>query len=255
MVTDNYPKTTVVSVVSHGQQHLVAQLLSDIDRYWNTRDVSVILTINIPEELEFSETHFTFPLLVVRNDEPKGFGANHNAAFDLSSADMFCVLNPDIRATRDPLPRLRKRLANNQRLGLVAPKIMNPEGGIEDSARRALTPTRLLRRVILRKRGPEYTVASSKNIYPDWVAGMFMLVRSRDFANVGGFNERYFMYCEDADLCLRLWFAGRGVSLVGATRVVHAAHRASHGSLKHLMWHISSMVRFFRTFRRPRHAN
>lgn len=243
---DNSP-TTVVSVVSHGQGDLVAQLLQDIDRHWDTRHLSVIVTVNVPERLPFDEKRFRFPVLIVRNSRPRGFGANHNRAFKLSCADLFCVLNPDIRATHDPLPALQRALLSRRRLGLVAPKIFNPEGTVEDSARRVLTPGRILRRVLLRRREPEYPIAAPRPLHPDWVAGMFMLVRSRAFAEVGGFDERYFMYCEDADLCVRLWHRGLGVELVPAGRVVHAARRASHASLKHLYWHFTSLLRFFLT--------
>lgn len=239
--------TTTISIVSHGQGTLVARLLADIERHWDTHDLSVIVTVNVPETLPFDERRFAFPVLVVRNDRPRGFGANHNRAFKLSCADLFCVLNPDIRAPRDPLPALRRQLLRRRRLGLVAPRILGPEGAVEDSARRVLTPGRILRRVLRRRREPDYPLAERRPLCPDWVAGMFMLVRARAFAEVGGFDERYFMYCEDADLCVRLWHSGHGVELVPAGRVVHAARRASHTSIKHLYWHITSLLRFFLT--------
>lgn len=249
MTKNLYPPATVLSVVSHGQGDLVAQLLRDIDDSWDVRNLSVVLTVNVPESLPFDESAFGFPVLVVRNDKPKGFGANHNAAFELSYGALFCVLNPDIRARRDPLPALRQRLADRNRLALVAPKILSPDGEPEDSARRALTPGRILRRTLLRRREDVYTPPVDERLHPDWVAGMFMLLRARDFAAVGGFNERYFMYCEDADLCVRLWFIGRGVECVPECTVVHDAQRASHSSVKHLYWHVTSLLRFFLTFR------
>lgn len=256
MAQGSHQPTTVISVVSHRQGDLVRQLFLDMDRHWDTRRVSVILTVNVPETLPFEASQFSFPVLVVRNNQPQGFGANHNQAFQTSCADLFCVLNPDIRAHRDPLPALRQTLLNRDRLALVAPKIHGPEGGVEDSARRLLTPGRILRRVVLRQRESEYAIGDAAYLHPDWVAGMFMLVNARAFAEVGGFDERYFMYCEDADLCMRLWQSRQGVELLPAGHVVHDAARTSHSNLKHLYWHISSLLRFFFTAggRRPGYA-
>lgn len=257
MAQRNHQPTTVISVVSHGQGDLVQQLFRDMERYWDTRHLSVIVTVNVPETLPFDDAGFSFPVLIVRNDQPQGFGANHNQAFGLSCAELFCVVNPDIRATRDPLPALRRTLLSRDRLALVAPKIHGPEGAIEDNARRMLTPGRILRRVVLRQRDPDYPIAGVSHLHPDWVAGMFMLIRARTFAEVGGFDEQYFMYCEDADLCARLWQHKRGVELLRAGRVVHDAQRASHNSLRHLYWHLTSLLRFFVTAsaRRPGYAS
>ncbi len=77
----------------------------------------------------------------------------------------------------------------------------------------------------------------------DWLAGMFLLLRREAFAAVGGFDERFHMYCEDADLCLRLQLAGWRVRLVEDVAVVHAAQRASRRSWQHLRWHLTSLLR------------
>jgi GT2 family glycosyltransferase len=72
---------------------------------------------------------------------------------------------------------------------------------------------------------------------------MFLLARSKAFAAVGGFDERFFMYCEDADLSIRLQLAGWRVRQIPDASVVHAAQRASRGSTRHVLWHVSSLSR------------
>jgi GT2 family glycosyltransferase len=79
---------------------------------------------------------------------------------------------------------------------------------------------------------------------PDWIAGMFMLFRSELFREVGGFDERYFLYYEDVDLCFRLRQHGYEVILVPDARAVHFAQRQSHRNLRYLLWHVRSLVRF-----------
>ena len=77
----------------------------DIGRLART-DCRVILTLNIPETLPFDTVRAGFPITLVRNEVPKGFGANHNTAFKAAAGDYFCILNPDIRLHEDPFPAL-----------------------------------------------------------------------------------------------------------------------------------------------------
>jgi len=77
------------------------------------------------------------------------------------------------------------------------------------------------------------------------VAGMFMLIPTKIFQRIGGFDERYFLYYEDVDLCARLRVSGHVVRFCPNARVVHEARRQSHRSLRYLRWHITSMLRFF----------
>ena len=74
---------------------------------------------------------------------------------------------------------------------------------------------------------------------------MFMMFRADTFRMIGGFDEGYFLYYEDVDLCWRLRRQGYDVALLPMVRVIHAAQRASHRDLRHLGWHVSSMLRFF----------
>jgi len=77
------------------------------------------------------------------------------------------------------------------------------------------------------------------------VAGFFMLFRSAAFRSLGGFDERYFLYYEDFDLCCRLRAAGHAIAWVPQARVVHDARRTSHRNARYLVWHASSVLRFF----------
>ena len=76
-----------------------------------------------------------------------------------------------------------------------------------------------------------------------WLAGMFLMVRAAAFTAVGGFDERYFLYCEDYDLSARLFNAGYPIAQVQAARAVHDAQRDSHRSLRHLKLHVVSLLK------------
>lgn len=231
-----------ISIVSHQQGALLAALLPDIATHC-TMALEVILTLNQPETLPFDAASFPFPVRIVNNAIPKGFGANHNAAFALAGAAHFCVLNPDIRLDRDPFPALLSALSDPS-IAVAAPAVFGPEGRLEDSARRFPTPPGIVCKMFHDRRRPDYAVGDSL-VYPDWVAGMFMLWRSAAFRAVGGFDERYFLYYEDVDICARLPRQGFRVTLVPAARVTHHAQRASRRSLRYLRWHLASMFRYF----------
>ena len=109
-----------LSVVSHGQAALVAELLRDVQAHVSG-PIEVILTLNIPEALPFSAGDFNFPVRLITNEKPKGFGANHNQAFSASSGEYFVVLNPDIRLRADPLPALMEVLGGD--IGVAAPAL------------------------------------------------------------------------------------------------------------------------------------
>jgi len=79
----------------------------------------------------------------------------------------------------------------------------------------------------------------------DWLAGLFLLFPFRLFTAINGFDERYFMYCEDVDICARFRLAGYGVFWDPRISVIHQAQRHSHRRLNHLKWHLVSLVRFF----------
>ena len=231
-----------ISVVSHNQNHLVRQLLDDIHGHL-TLPFEVILTSNIKESFSLELKEWGFPISQVINENPKGFSENHNAAFDLAKGNFFCVLNPDIRLTKDPFPSLLACLKSTQ-AGVVGPIIVGPDGTREDSARQFPTPFRILCKAFGGCKGSDYTL-QNEPIFPDWVGGMFMLFPRNIFQQLGGFNQRFFLYYEDVDLCARLRLQGYSVAICPDAQVVHHARRSSHRNFKYLKWHLTSMMRFF----------
>lgn len=230
-----------VSVVSHRQAGLVEKLLEDLDRRCTT-EFEVLLTINRPETLSFATDQYRFPVRLISNAAPKGFGANHNAAFRESRHELFCVLNPDVRLKSDPFPALAYRL-QQPGAGVAAPLVRSASGVVETTARPFPTPLYIARKAFFGQSPPSYA-AGQPDIRPDWVGGMFMLLPRDAFAAVGGFDERYHLYYEDVDLCARLRLAGREVVLCPSVEILHDARRESHRNLRYLAWHMQSMLRF-----------
>jgi GT2 family glycosyltransferase len=232
-----------ISIVSHRQIQLVQSLLDDLQKYCPNVSIEVILTVNVEEPLSFDAKDYGFPIQFVRNATPKGFGENHNAAFVLATGNFFCVLNPDIRLVTDPFPVLIEH-ALGANVGLVAPRIINGDGEREDSAREFPSPLEILQKVFGGK-SAVYTDTVQPVSNPDWVAGMFMLFPRDVFLKIGGFDERYFLYYEDVDLCARLTLADYKILLCSTVSVIHDARRSSHKNLRYMRLHSTSMLRFF----------
>jgi GT2 family glycosyltransferase len=246
-----------LSVVSHSQMALVALLLQDMQAFCRETSLELILTLNQHEEIPFSEQEFSFPISVIRNPSPQGFGANHNQAFRQAAGEFFCVLNPDVRLCANPFPGLLDCLADAA-AGLAAPLVVNENGAIENSARSVPTPLKIARKLLGNSTMPDYLIGST-NVQPDWVAGMFMLFRSSTYQQLAGFDERYFLYYEDVDICLRLHLQGYQVLQCPGVQVIHRAQRSSHTDFRYFRWHLASMLRFFlstvyRRFRRHRES-
>jgi N-acetylglucosaminyl-diphospho-decaprenol L-rhamnosyltransferase len=128
--------------------------------------------------------------------------------------------------------------AHEAKDGLLAPLILNADGSPADAARRLPTPLQVARRGLRRQaHGPEADF--------DWLAGMCLLLNAEAFRSMGGFDPRYFMYCEDTDLCLRMQLAGWRLRQVPSVRLVHKARRDSHRSVRYLGWHIASLTRLW----------
>lgn len=267
--SDGAPAAFTLSVVSHGQGALVEGLLGDLARLRPASLARVIVTRNLPEPPIAVPQGFAAPIRFIDNPHPRGFGANHNAAFGDCASDWFVIVNPDIRLLADPFPALLAAAA--PAVGLLAPSVLEADGRVADSARELVTPGRLAARVLARALARRSSGLASRFVprglpcplgrpdtgppaASDWYAGMFLAVRRNAFAAIGGFDERFHLYCEDVDLCARLRLAGWRLAPVADASVIHDARRASRRSLRHLGWHLASLARLWSspTFRRYR---
>lgn len=232
-----------ISVVSHGQMALVADLMAGLASCCAHSRIELILTLNMEEPIPLDLDSFPYPVLLVRNHTPQGFGANQNRAFARASGRYFCVINPDIQIDSNPFPALLRCLSSAS-IGIVAPLVMAANGELEVTARRFPSPLKLFYKLIGRGWAQDYPIGAEL-ICPDWVGGMFMLFPVGIYERLGGFDERYFLYYEDVDICARSKLLGYRVAACPDVRVTHNARRQSHHDFKYLSLHLRSIVRFF----------
>lgn len=195
----------------------------------------VVLTHNLPaESVPAPPGGWPFRFIEVFNSTPAGFGANHNQAFTRCSSEFFCVLNPDVELNDPAIWQRLVQRGREPRVGCAYPLLLNPDGSRQDNEREAVSPLALLRRHVLKR----------AQVRVDWVSAAFWLVRAQAWQDVGGFDERYFMYCEDTDFCLRLQMAGWKLARADTT-AVHDASWSSRQLGTHLAWHLTSMMRLW----------
>lgn len=228
-----------VSIVSHGHGAMVERLVGSLLAFPEV--AQILVTKNIPES-------FMLPndarLQLINNVFPKGFGSNHNAAFAYCTQPCFCPLNPDITFEGNPFPLLLDALRCSG-ASIVAPLVKSLTGQVEDSIRHFPTLGSLARKAFGGADGRYVVSQGQRDFFPEWVAGMFMLFRSQDFARLNGFDERFFLYYEDVDICVRAWRHEMKVLACLGVSVVHDARRDSHHNLRNLRWHLASMTRYF----------
>jgi N-acetylglucosaminyl-diphospho-decaprenol L-rhamnosyltransferase len=186
---------------------------------------------------------------IVRNGRNLGFGAGCNRAAAQVHGDALLFLNPDCAIEEDSVLRLRAYLAADAGIGLLGACIVGSDGQIEPASRRH-DPT--LRRALLslsglarlQARWPALagTALPLRNAGPaletvDAVSGALMLLPRAVFTQVGGFDEGYFLHCEDLDLCRRVRDAGLRVACANAVRVVHGKGSSSRRRPFFVAWH------------------
>ena len=232
-----------VSIVSHGHGRLLHELLTDLGNQENIATCRIVLTLNLSDEAFDTSAYPALNLTVLRNPRPRGFGANHNAAFTLCKSPWFIVLNPDIRMPDSTALRHLVGHAPQPTDGVIAPLVLNSLGTPEDAVRSNLSLPSLLRRAAGRRNRYQPAGGSRKGQPFYWLAGMCLVANSAAYRRIDGFDKRFFLYCEDYDLCARLYLAGYEMRVDDTISVVHDAQRDSHWSIKHLRWHVSSLLK------------
>ncbi len=185
-----------------------------------------------------------------------GYGAAHNIAIQKAihtNAKYHIVLNPDISFENGTIEELTKYMNSNEDVGQVMPKIIYPNGDLQYLCKMFPTPLNLIgRRFSLSKmaskvRNDQYEMKfTNYNHIMDvpCLSGCFMFLRIETLEKVKGFDERFWMYCEDFDICRRIGNISRTVFNPNI-KVVHYHKKESYTNKKLLLQHIISAVKYF----------
>jgi GT2 family glycosyltransferase len=209
------------------------------------REWEAVVVDNASTDGSDTLTHAFAPRVrLIRNSTNVGFGRGVNQGMGATSAPLVLIMNPDCRLHPGAVAALQAQLEVHDGCAVVGPRVLDPDGAVQGSARG--DPDMLTglfgRTGRLREWFPLLPAArrnvvtdvavgnGTPSVVVDWVSGACMLVRRSAFDAVGGFDPRYFMYWEDADLCRRLRARGYHVRYVPAATVVHQVGHSSRSA-------------------------
>lgn len=244
------------SIVTYNNISTIAKTLETL--FGETKDIDFKLYVldngssdGTPEFIEKNYPDVT----VIRSGKNVGFGAGHNIIINQVESKYHAVINPDIVLTQNAVKKMADYMDENSDIGLLSPRICFPDGRdqilgkrnphlkyLVASRLRGDEPSKLLR---------EYAMLDcdlSKPTEIENATGCFMFIRTDILKSIGGFDDGFFMYFEDADLARRINEVSKCVYYPDAV-VNHVWGRDSKRNFKLMLVHINSMLRYFRKWK------
>lgn len=219
-------------------------------------DITLYLIDNSPTNHLQKLSDLDSRIVYIHNPSNPGFGAAHNIALQKSiesNTPYHLVLNPDVYFDPGVLEAIIRYMDEHTDTGLLMPKVLYPNGEIQYIARLFPTPWDLFaRRFIpiksyLDKLNERYSLTFfdyNSTVEIPFVSGCFMFIRTDVLKQIGLFDERYFMYLEDADLSRRIGTISKTI-LFPEVSIYHEYERGAHKSLKLLRIFIRSVFTYF----------
>lgn len=198
---------------------------------------------------------------IIETRKNLGYGQGNAYAINRARGEFILIINPDNELEPEGLVKMIDTLRSDETIGIVAPKLIHPDGSVRDSARRFPTLGDILRK---RTRIGKFFRSSSLITHPsslsdvDWVAGACLVMRRDLFLQLGGFDPRFFLFFEDTDLCRRIWACGKRVVYMPSVAAKDRKERLSEGGILSLLTkktariHLMSGVKYFWKWGRAR---
>jgi GT2 family glycosyltransferase len=252
-----------IIIVNYNTGPLTAACIESILRQTLPFSVEIIVIDNASRDESVSHLKSDFPeITVLANDRNVGLAAGVNKGLSVARGTYYLILNPDIIVLPGALEKLVSWLEAGPRVGMAGGQLISPNGEIQDSCYRFYTPltviyrrtwlgkTRRGRKDVARLLMKDFDHRAVREV--DWLMGACLLVRAKAVREVGGMDERFFLYFEDVDWCRRFWEAGWRISYVPEAQFSHYHQRSSEQrGLVHLLsnWilreHIKSAIKYF----------
>lgn len=259
MITNTNNQETKISIITVGMNHLkyLKELFTSL-YITNPPDVNfeVIYIDNCSKDESVDFIRNNFPnIKVFVNEKPLGFGENNNLGVSFSNGEYIAIINPDIVLLKDSLDELYNYLFEKEQDCIVVPQLLNPDYSIQYSVRGFMTIYIFLVRFLSRGKDETNNKTIRNYLYKDidynkvqsvdWAIGAALFMKKKLFDRLNGFDEDYFLYFEDVDLCYRSWKLGCPVIYYPKSKMIHNHLRASAKISKKTVMHFKSMFTFF----------
>jgi N-acetylglucosaminyl-diphospho-decaprenol L-rhamnosyltransferase len=250
-----------VVVVNHNSGHYLERCLRSITDAAGDARVEIVVVDNASSDGSEARAIAAVPeARLIRSGANLGFGAGANRGMRVATAPFVFLLNPDAVISGGTLGGFLKVAAEHPRAGVIGCLTKNPDGSTYPSARRIPSAGQSLGHMFVGPFVPgnrwsrAYTMADWDRLSErqvEWVSGSSMLLRADALAAVGLFDEDYFMYVEDVDLCTRMRAAGWEVRYSPEMEVEHVVGSATRGSKRMTLEHSKSIYRYYVKHRSP----
>jgi len=252
------PQVAIV-IVSYNTRDLLLECVASAFESAQDRSVHLVVVDNASEDGSYEAVRDAYPrATAIRNPANLGFGAACNQGIRATSSPLVLLLNSDARLTPQAFGAMCDCLEQNARCGAAGCRLIDSVGSEVINTRNFLTPLnqalelagiKLLRGRLQRTRRPK---PDRHDCTVDWIDGACLMLRRAALEGAGLFDERFFMYSEDEDLCFRLRKLGWLVCFCGEGTAVH--HGAASTRLKKAemlrSFYVSQML-FLSKHRRP----
>lgn len=250
-------KNVAISIVTYNSKHIF-NVLENLKAEFGQSDRYrfLIFDNNSEEEYKRKLSKYKDFAEITFHSSNEGFGFGHNQNLLKSSEEYFLIFNPDIILEKNNLDQLIDNLDQDPTISLIVPKVLNSDGttqylirdrvSVLDYALR-FVPFAFIKR-LFSKRLHTYECRDLPDDHNSDIrigSGCFMLIRSEAFKEVNGFDERYFMYFEDYDLCVALNNRGKRVVYSPTSTVTHYYERGAHKNFTLFKIFIRSMIKYF----------
>jgi GT2 family glycosyltransferase len=188
-----------------------------------------------------------FPqVYLIKNTENLGFSKANNQAIARADSRYVFLLNSDAAIHAGALDALAAYADTHTAASILGPKVLNPDGTLQYSCRRFPSlGAGFFRNTYLGRLFPNNSFARdylmtnfdhATDTSVDWVSGCAMLIRRETIGKIGALDERFYMYCEDVDICQRVWDSGQEVVYVPEAVVTHTIGRSSDKNADRMIW-------------------
>jgi hypothetical protein len=238
-------KTLSAIIVNYRSEIHLEECIASIRK--KISNISEIIIVN-NDEADINPRLSDLRGIKIIKKENHGFGAAANAGFRKSSGDIVLFLNPDARILSENFQAIIDEFVSDSRLAVIGPSLISGGENQPWSAGEEIGIFGLVRNNLRISKSRKIWGKKEKTPV-DWVSGTAMFVRREVLEKVGGFDENFFMYFEDMDLCRRVRMAGFGVAYFPAFKVSHLGGESYSDSRRQKKDYYDSMEYFFKKHR------
>lgn len=222
-----------IIIVNYNVKEFLKNLLDSINKASQNLSLEIIVVDNASDDGSIEMIKEKFPnVILIENKSNLGFGKANNQGLKIANGNFFLLINPDTLVAEDTFIKMIDFFNSHPKAGMAGCKILNPDGTLQLACRRsfpgpwtAFTKVTGLSSIFPKSKlfaRYNLTYLDENQTYEvDAISGSFMMLRKEVYQKVGGFDEQFFMYGEDLDLCYRIQKAGYKIYYVHTTQIIH----------------------------------